>query len=129
MFCQPWPGMQMSSMQRKTCKSARRSGSEPRVQRHQFSLCHAVAAVPQGKAAAVAEYGNQTPAQNSIVHLLARSSDKTTGASLTEMQIVAQSYTFMLAGMLPLVSTGVPFICPILCPSEQAALAAEDESA
>ena len=52
----------------------------------------------QGKAAAAAEYGDQTPAENSIVHMLARASDKTSGQSLTDIQIVAQTYTFMLAG-------------------------------
>ena len=53
----------------------------------------------QSKADAAAEYGDQTPAENSIMHMLGRGSDKISGKALSEAQIVAQTYTFMLAGI------------------------------
>ena len=38
------------------------------------------------------------PSQTSILNILARASDKTSGQKLSSQQIVAQSQTFILAG-------------------------------
>jgi cytochrome P450 len=70
----------------------------------------------QSKADAAAEYGNQTPAENSIMHLLGRASDKSSGKALSETQIVAQTYTFMLAGtQLTFAGCPEPWHRPSVC--------------
>ncbi len=44
------------------------------------------------------DHGGAVPSQGSILHILARATDKGTGQKLSSQQIIAQAQTFILAG-------------------------------
>ena len=53
----------------------------------------------QGKRDARKDHAASVPSQTSILNILARASDKASGEKLSSQQIVAQSQTFILAGV------------------------------
>lgn len=75
-------------------------------------LCHCCARTPpyyqpeaamcsflmQAKADAMKEYGNATPRDGSLLHHLLRAHNKETGRPFSELEIMAQGNTFLLAG-------------------------------
>lgn len=52
----------------------------------------------QAKADARAEYGTAVPRDGSLLHHLLRAHNKETGKPFSELQIMAQGNTFLLAG-------------------------------
>lgn len=56
----------------------------------------------QAKADASREYGGAVPRDGSLLHHLLRAHNKETGRPFSEVEIMAQGNTFLLAGARPL---------------------------
>jgi hypothetical protein len=55
----------------------------------------------QAKADAKREYGSAVPRDGSLLHHLLRAHNKETGRPFSELEIMAQGNTFLLAGATP----------------------------